>query len=91
MALYTCTGSHGTTGDGLYRFSTLKNPYLDPSHSSVALISQKLESGGVAVEGAPGTRVEGHVGHVYRALGTPGDGPDGFSTPKTPQLDPSHP
>ena len=37
------------------------------SHPSIAPTSQKLESGGVAVGGAPGTRgtrVQGHVGHL---------------------------
>ena len=33
-------------------------------HPSIAPTSQKLESGGVAVGGAPGTRVQGHVGHL---------------------------
>ena len=44
-----------------------KNPHFDHSHPSVAPISQKLESGGVAVGGAPrtrGTRVQGHLGHL---------------------------
>ena len=66
---YTCTVSRGTTGVGLDGFSTPKNPYFDPSHSSIAPTSQKLESGGVAVGGAPGTRgtrVQGHVGHLGR-------------------------
>ena len=58
---YTCTGPRGTSGDDLDGFSTPKNPYFDPSHASVASISQKLESEGVAAGGAPrtrGTRVE---------------------------------
>ena len=62
-----CTGILGTPGDGLDGFSTPKNPYFDTSHSSVAPTSQKLNSEGVAVGGAPGTRgtrVEGHVGHL---------------------------
>ena len=62
-----CTGSLGTPGDGLDGFSTPKNPQFDPSHPSIAPISQKLESGGVAVGGAPSTRVscvQGHVGHL---------------------------
>ena len=62
-----CTGILGTPGDGLDGFSTPKNPYFDPSHSSVAPTSQKLYSGGVAVGGAPvtrGKRVQGHVGHL---------------------------
>ena len=64
---HTCTGPHGTTWDCLDGFSTPKNPYFDPSHSFIAPTSQKLESGGVAVGGAPGTRgkrVQGHVGHL---------------------------
>ena len=64
---YTCAGTRGTPGDGLDEFSSPKNPHLDPSHPSIAPISQKLESGGVAVGGAPGTRgthVQGHVGHL---------------------------
>ena len=34
-----------------------KTPYFDLSHPSVAPTDQKLDSGGVAVGGAPGTRV----------------------------------
>ena len=86
---YTCTGTHGTPEDGLDGFSRPKKTQFDPSHPSVAPTSQKLESGGVAVGGAPGTRgtrVQGHVGQC----GTPGDGLDGFSTPKNPHFDPSH-
>ena len=41
----------------------------------------------MAVGGAPGTR--GTRGTVPR--GTPGDDLDGFSTPKNPNFDPSHP
>ena len=64
---YTCTGTHGTPDDGLDEFSKPKNPQIDPSHPSVAPISQKLHSGGVAVGGAPGTcatRVQGHLKHL---------------------------
>ena len=63
---YTCTGTHGTPGDGLDGFSTPKYPQFDPSHPSVAPISQK-ESRDVVVGGPPGTRctrVQGHVGHL---------------------------
>ena len=65
--LYTCTGPRGTPGDGLDGFSTPKKPQFDPSHPSIAPTSQKLESEGVAVGGAPdarGTCVQGHVGHL---------------------------
>ena len=65
--LYTCTGPRGTPGDSLDGFSTPKNPQFDPSHPSIAPTSQKLDSEGVAVGGAPGTRgthVQGHVGHL---------------------------
>ena len=65
--LYTCTGPHGTPGDGLNGFSTPKNHQFDPSHPSIAPNSQKLDSEGVAVGGAPGTRdthVQCHVGHL---------------------------
>ena len=61
---YTCTGTRGTPGDGLDGFSTPKNPQFNPSHPSVAPADQKLDSGGVAVGGAPGTRgtrVQGHI------------------------------
>ena len=61
---YTCTEPRGTPGDGLDGFRTPKNPHFDPSHPSVAPPSQKLESGGVAVGGTRGTRVQGHVGHL---------------------------
>ena len=61
---YTCTGTHGTPDDGLDEFSKPKNPQIDPSHPSVAPISQKLQSGGVAVGGTRVTRVQGHVGHL---------------------------
>ena len=56
--------TRGTPGDGLDGFSTPKNPQFDPSHPYVAPTGQKLDSGGVAVGGAPGTRVQGHVGHL---------------------------
>ena len=52
---------------GLDRFSTPKNPQFDPSHPSVAPADEKLDSGGVAVGGAPGTlatRVQGHMKHL---------------------------
>ena len=65
--LYTCTGPHGTPGDSVDGFSTPKNPQFDPSYPSIAPTSQKLDSEGVAVGGAPGTRgthVQGHVGHL---------------------------
>ena len=65
--LYTCTGPHGTPGDSVDGFSTPKNPQFDPSYPSIAPTSQKLDSEGVAVGGAPGkrgTRLEGHVGHL---------------------------
>ena len=64
---YPCLEPCGTSGDGLDGFSTPKNPYIDPSHSSVAPTSRKINSEGVAVGGAPGTRgthVEGHVRHL---------------------------
>ena len=64
---FTFTGPRGTPGDGLDGFSRPKNPKFDPSHPSVALADQKLDSGGVAVGGAPGTcvtRAQGHVGHL---------------------------
>ena len=63
---YTCAGTRGTPGDGLDEFSSPKKTHLDPSHPSIAPISQK-ESRGVAVGGPPGTRctrVQGHVGHL---------------------------
>ena len=44
-----------------------KKPQIDPSHPSIAPNSEKLESEGVAVGGAPGARgtcVQGHVGHL---------------------------
>ena len=65
--LYTCTGPHGTPGDSVDGFSTPKTPQFDPSYPSIAPTSQKLDSEGVAVGGAPGTRgtrVQGHVGHL---------------------------
>ena len=68
--LYTCTGPHGTPGDSVDGFSTPKNPQFDPSYPSIAPTSQKLDSEGVAVGGAPdthgtrGTRVQFHVGHL---------------------------
>ena len=40
---------------------------IDPSHPSIALFSQKLYSGGVAVVGASGTRGT----HVQRHVGKP--------------------
>ena len=64
---YMCTGPRGTPGDGLDGFSTPKKPQFDPSHPSIAPTSQKLDSEGVAVGGAPGTRgthVQCHVGHL---------------------------
>ena len=54
------------TWDGLDGISRPKNPQFDPSHPSAAPADQKLDSGGVAVGGAPGTRgtrVQGHVKH----------------------------
>ena len=62
-----CTGPRGTPVDGLNGFSTPKIPNFDTSHPSVAPPSQKLESWGVAVGGATGTRgtrVQGHVGYL---------------------------
>ena len=60
--------THGTPGDGLDGLSMqTKNPKIDPSHPSVAPTGQKLDSGGVTVDGAPGTRcthVQGHMGHL---------------------------
>ena len=64
---YTCIGPCGTPGDGLDGFSSPKTPQFDPSHPSVAPTDQKLDSGGVAVGGAPGTcstHVQGHVKHL---------------------------
>ena len=60
-------GTHGTRGDGLDGFSRPENPEIDPSHPSVAPTGQRLESEGVAVGGAlgtRGTRVQGHVRHL---------------------------
>ena len=61
---YTCTGPRGTPEDGPDGFSTPKNHQFDPSHPSIAPNSQKFDSGGVAVGGTRGTRVQGHVGHL---------------------------
>ena len=61
-----CTGTRGAPEDSLDGFRTPKKPQFDPSHPSVAPADQKLDSGGVAVGGAPGTRgtrVQGHVKH----------------------------
>ena len=72
-----CTGPCETPGDRQDGFSRPKNPQFDPSHPSVAPADQKLDSGGVAVGGAPGTRgtrVQGHVKHqgmVYMDSGDP--------------------
>ena len=55
---YTCKGTRGTSGDSLDGFSTPKNPQFDPSHPSVAPTNQKFDSGGVAVGGTRGTRVQ---------------------------------
>ena len=61
---YTCTVPRGTPGDDLDEFNTPKNHQFDPSHPSIAPNSQKFDSGGVAVGGTRGTRVQGHVGHL---------------------------
>ena len=55
---YTCTWTRGTPGDGLDEFSSPKNPHFDYSHPSVAPTNQKFDSGGVAVGGTRGTRVQ---------------------------------
>ena len=85
--MYTCTGPRGTPGDGLDGFSTPKNPHFDPSHPSVAPTSQKLDSRGCG----SGLSTWYMWYTCTGTRGTPGDGLDGFSTPKNPHFDPSHP
>ena len=68
---YTFAGTRGTPWDGVNGFSRPKNPQFDLSQPFVAPTDQKLDSEGVAVGGAPGTRgthAQGlviHLGMVY--------------------------
>ena len=48
----------GTPVDDIDGFSTPENHQFDPSHPSIAPNSQKFDSGGVAVGGTRGTRVQ---------------------------------